>query len=124
MITEEIPAVPAAPAPAQVYDRGQTDLVLACALNIARRIVECGGEIRRAEETVEFICHAYGIQQMEVFGILSEIQATIRTPDGRAVTLWLVVPLTPELLDFRLSADGAALWKRLAGRSAFPGWPG
>lgn len=67
-------------------DRGQADLVLACALNIARRIVECGGEIRRAEETVEFICHAYGIEKMEVFAILSEIQATIRTPDGRYIT--------------------------------------
>ncbi|MGM9637144.1 MAG: threonine/serine exporter family protein [Eubacteriales bacterium] len=67
-------------------DRGQADLVLACALNIARRIVECGGEVRRAEETVEFICHAYGIEEMEVFAILSEIQATIRTPDGRYIT--------------------------------------
>lgn len=72
-------------APAE-YDRSQADLVLGCALNIARRIVECGGEIRRAEETVEFICHAYGIRQMEVFAILSEIQATIRTPDGRYIT--------------------------------------
>lgn len=88
MITEEKspPEAERAEAPAIPYDRGQADLVLACALNIARRIVECGGEIRRAEETVEFICHAYGIRQMEVFGILSEIQATIRTPDGRYIT--------------------------------------
>lgn len=91
MRTKEIPPVsagsPANPEAVEAgYDRGQADLVLACALNIARRIVECGGEIRRAEETVEFICNAYGMRQMEVFGILTEIQATIRTPDGRYIT--------------------------------------
>lgn len=79
-----IPSAEQTPPPA--CDRGQADHILACALNIAGRIIECGGEIRRAEETVEFICHAYGIQKMEVFAILSEIQATIRTPDGRYIT--------------------------------------
>jgi uncharacterized membrane protein YjjP (DUF1212 family) len=68
------------------YSRSQIDQILHCALDIARKILESGGEIRRAEETVEFICHAYGIKDMEVFGILSEIQATIRTPKGRYIT--------------------------------------
>lgn len=43
-------------------------------------------------------------------------------PDGRAIALWLVIPLTPDLLDFRLSADGAALWKRISGRPERLGW--
>lgn len=37
----------------------------------------------------------------------------VNFPDGRAVGVWLVLPLTADLLEFRLSADGAALWKRI-----------
>lgn len=38
----------------------------------------------------------------------------VNHPDGRPVSVWLVLPLTADLLEFRLSADGAALRKRIS----------
>ncbi len=47
----------------------------------------------------------------------SDWDVVVNHPDGRAVGIWLAVPLTEELLEFRLSADGAALWKRICADS-------
>ncbi|MGM9636857.1 MAG: suppressor of fused domain protein [Eubacteriales bacterium] len=44
-------------------------------------------------------------------------------PDGRIVTVYQVVPLTKSELDFRLSADGAALLRRMPSLIADPNRP-
>ena len=41
-----------------------------------------GGEISRVEDTIERICKAYGAAHVEVFTIISFINAAIRMPDG------------------------------------------
>ena len=41
-----------------------------------------GGEVSRVEDTIERICYAYGAAHVEVFTIISVINAAIRMPDG------------------------------------------
>jgi uncharacterized membrane protein YjjP (DUF1212 family) len=41
-----------------------------------------GAEISRVEDTIERICKAYGAAHIEVFSIISFIDAAIRMPDG------------------------------------------
>lgn len=47
----------------------------------------------------------------------------ISCPDGRIVSIYQVVPLTKSELDFRLSADGAALLRRMPSLIADPDRP-
>lgn len=41
-----------------------------------------GGDVNRVEDTIERICKAYGAEHVEVFTIISVINAAIRMPDG------------------------------------------
>ena len=41
-----------------------------------------GGDVNRVEDTIERICRAYGAEHVEVFTIISVINAAIRMPDG------------------------------------------
>ena len=41
-----------------------------------------GAEVARVEDTIERICHAYGAVHVEVFTIISMINAAVRMPDG------------------------------------------
>ena len=60
--------------------------VLSLAMDLGKSMIRCGAEINRVEETVVRICRAYGMQQTEVFSIVSLIVATTRDPDGREAT--------------------------------------
>lgn len=51
------------------------------AIDIAGEIIENGGEITRAEETVERICRSYGAEEVHTFIIPSLISATIKFND-------------------------------------------
>jgi len=46
------------------------------ALEMGENILKCGGEISRAEETVNRICYAYGASAVDVIAILSTIIVT------------------------------------------------
>lgn len=61
--------------------------VLSLAMDIGKSMVRCGAEINRVEETVIRICHAYGMQQTDVFSVISVIVATARDKSGNEVTL-------------------------------------
>ncbi len=61
--------------------------VLSLAMDIGKSMVRCGAEINRVEETVLRICRAYGMQQTDVFSIVSVIVATTRDQSGGEVTL-------------------------------------
>ena len=60
--------------------------VLSFAMDLGKSMIRCGAEISRVEETVVRICRAYGMQQTDVFSIVSVIVATTRGPDGRETT--------------------------------------
>lgn len=60
--------------------------LLGCALDIGERMVVCGAEIWRVEDSVTRICRAGGAQRVDVFSITSTIIATIWVPGRPGVT--------------------------------------
>ncbi len=59
------------------------DEMLCAALDIGENILKYGGEIRRVEDTIERIGHAFGAVHVEVFCVTSFLIASVRMPDGR-----------------------------------------
>ena len=59
-----------------------TEYLLCLALDVGEGMLKSGAEVSRVEDTIERICHAYGAIHVEVFSIISYIQAAIRMPDG------------------------------------------
>ena len=58
------------------------DDLLRLALDVGEGMLKNGGEINRIEDTVERICFAYGAEHVEVFTIISVINASIQMKDG------------------------------------------
>jgi len=58
------------------------DDLLRLALDVGEGMLKNGGEISRVEDTVERICRAYGAEHVEVFTIISVINASVRMKDG------------------------------------------
>ena len=52
--------------------------VLSLSLDIGERMLKCGAEISRVEETIKYILEGYGIKYKEIFAMNSLIIATIR----------------------------------------------
>ena len=59
--------------------------ILDVAMEIGVNLLQCGAEIRRVEETITYICKAYGASEVDVFAIPSLILATI-VVDGESYT--------------------------------------
>ena len=59
--------------------------ILDVAMEIGVNLLQCGAEIRRVEETITYICKAYGASEVNVFAIPSLILATI-VVDGETYT--------------------------------------
>ena len=55
--------------------------VLSLSLDIAERMLKCGAEISRVEETIKYILNGYGIKYKEIFAMNSLIIVTIRKED-------------------------------------------
>ena len=51
--------------------------LLQCALALGRRLLECGAEIYRVEESIERICIGYGAQHADVYAVPTAIVATM-----------------------------------------------
>ncbi len=62
-------------------DKHSCELFLEDALEIGRRLVETGAEVKRVEDTVRRICIAYGFTDCEIYAVTSLIVATIRDKD-------------------------------------------
>ena len=58
------------------------EYLLCLALDVGEGMLKNGSEISRVEDTIERICKAYGAAHVEVFSIISFINAAIRMPDG------------------------------------------
>lgn len=54
-----------------------SEKVLSLALDLGKSMVKCGAEINRVEETVIRICFAYGMEKVDVFSVISMMQATV-----------------------------------------------
>ena len=54
-----------------------SDKVLSLALDLGKYMVKSGAEINRVEETVIRVCYAYGMKKVDVFSIISMMQATV-----------------------------------------------
>ena len=59
--------------------------ILDVAMEIGVNLLQCGAEIRRVEETITYICKAYGATEVDVFAIPSLIISTI-VVDGQTYT--------------------------------------
>ena len=60
--------------------------ILQTILDIGEEMVVAGAEIHRVEDSVERMCAAYGFDRVNVFIIISNLQVTVETPDGRILT--------------------------------------
>lgn len=63
-------------------NKNDADNLLRLALDVGEGMLKNGGEISRVEDTVERICRAYGAIHVEVFTIISVINATVQLKDG------------------------------------------
>lgn len=58
------------------------ETVLRLALDVGEGMLKNGGEVSRVENTIERICRAWGAVHVEVFSIISVINATVHMSDG------------------------------------------
>ena len=61
-------------------------LLVSRALDIGERMLLCGGEVSRVEDTVSRILKSYGAERVEVFTILSFISLTVVFDQDRVLT--------------------------------------
>lgn len=61
---------------------GFAEALLCLALDVGEGMLKNGGEVSRVESTIERICRAYGAVHVEVFSIISVINASVHMPDG------------------------------------------
>ena len=64
------------------YKENFSDYLLCLALDVGEGLLRNGAEVGRVEDTIERICYAYGAEHVEVFSIISFINAAVRMPDG------------------------------------------
>ena len=62
------------------------DLLLQTILDVGEEMVVAGAEVSRVEDSVERMCEAYDMTRVNVFIIVSNLQVTVETPEGRILT--------------------------------------
>jgi len=60
--------------------------VLYCAMSVGERLLTCGAEVGRVEDTIRRICMAYGAVRVDVFSITSSIVTTMFLENHEVVT--------------------------------------
>ena len=113
------------------------ETLLCLALDVGEGMLKSGGEVSRVEQTVERICRAYGAIHVEVFSIISVINASVHMPDGTHTVQMRRIKSTGtdmyRLEQFnKISRDICAqtpplaefdrLIKETKGRAAYPKW--
>lgn len=66
----------------EIYKKDFAEYLLCLALDVGEGMLKNGGDVNRVEDTIERICRAYGAAHVEVFTIISVINAAVRMPDG------------------------------------------
>ena len=67
---------------AQLKSGMSGEQLLTLAMDMGERMIICGAEANRVEDTIRRICTAYGCIKVDVFSITSYLSATITKPDG------------------------------------------
>ncbi len=62
------------------------DLLLQTILDIGEEMVVAGAEVNRVEDSIERMCMAYGCDRVNAFIIVSNMQVTVQTPEGKIIT--------------------------------------
>lgn len=60
--------------------------VLSFAMDLGKSMIQCGAEISRVEESILRVCYAYGMEDTQVFSIISMIVATTFDKGGKSET--------------------------------------
>lgn len=111
------------------------DRILTAALALGERMLTCGAEVGRVENTLNLTLTALGAVRTEVFSITNNIIATIEMPDGSAYTqskrirggqyhlekLEALNQLSRDICAGFLTPDG--IKARLAAIDSLPQWP-
>lgn len=63
------------------------DELMDIAVSMGQLLLQNGAEIYRVEESMQHILRAYNVQTGHIFAIPTCINATLTTPDGRAITV-------------------------------------
>lgn len=71
---------------AEMMSKNECELFLEDVLEIGRRLVETGAEVKRVEDTITRICTAYGFADCEIYAVTSLIVATIKDAQGNHFT--------------------------------------
>lgn len=66
----------------EIYKENFAEYLLCLAMDVGEGMLKNGAEVSRVEDTIERVCHAYGAAHVEVFSIISVVNATVRMPDG------------------------------------------
>lgn len=56
------------------------------AMDIGEKMLVCGAEVHRVEESIRLICRSFSAKRIDVFIITSSMVATIYTDDGKSYT--------------------------------------
>ena len=70
----------------QIENEMSYEDLLECALELGQRMVQSGAEVRRVEDTITRVLHAYGAESSEVFSISSLVLATVKWENGHKNT--------------------------------------
>ena len=62
----------------EIYKDNFSEYLLCLALDVGEGMLRNGGEVSRVEDTMERILYAYGAAHVEVFAIISYINAAVR----------------------------------------------
>ncbi len=62
------------------------DKILQGILDIGEEMIVAGAEVSRVEDSISRMCRSYGGDRVNVFIIISNIQVTMESPDGRILT--------------------------------------
>lgn len=63
-----------------------SEQLLTLAMDMGEKMIICGAEANRVEDTITRICTAYGAKRVDVFSITSFIETSIMTGDGHRDT--------------------------------------
>jgi len=69
-----------------ILEESTAESILRLALDVGEGMLKNGGEVSRVENTVARICRAWGAEHVEVFSIISVINASVHMPDGTRST--------------------------------------
>lgn len=72
--------------------REEAEELLKVILDFGEELMKTGAERWRAEDSLYRICDAYGFNKVNIWLIPSNIQATVRTPEGAIITQIRYVP--------------------------------